>query len=108
MRAVFTGTIAAFRYVTLKDNNRVGQIDLLQSGDKRFPTKCIQLFIANSAYCRLILEHLETYREPLISLLVWIKEGRELEIEVTEILSLTAEEVHPINGANTHDDQRAD
>lgn len=103
MRAILFGSIAAFRYVPLKDNNRVGQIDLIQSGDKRYPTKIVPIYIASSPYCRLILEHLEAYREPLITLLVWIKEGKEIEIEVVEMLSLTAEEVHPVNGRNDFD-----
>lgn len=95
MRAVLSGTMIAFRYVQLKDN-KVGQLDLLQTGDKRYPSKVVPIYITNSAYSRLILENLEKYRDPFITLLIWINDtGRETVYEVIEIMDLRAEELLP-------------
>ena len=100
MRAIISGVMTAFRYQQIKDN-KVGQLDLLQAGDNRFASKVVSLYIVNGAYTRLALETLEKYRDPLITLLVWIDDsGRETTIEVLEILNLTAEELLPDDNGN--------
>jgi hypothetical protein len=96
MRVILAGVILSFRYVTIgKDAQKVGQVDVLQAGDKRFPAKVVPVYIPSSAYCRLILEQLNTYREPYITLLIQIIEGRELQLEVLEVLQIQAEELLP-------------
>lgn len=91
MRVILTGIIGGFRYLEMK-GGKVGQIDLIQAGNAKHPAKVIPLYIPGAAYCRMILEHLTAFKEPMISLLAYIKEGRELEIDVQEILTLGGEE----------------
>lgn len=88
MRAIITGSVKAFRYVDLKGSAKSGQIDLLQAGDEKHPTKIIQIYIPSGAYCRLILQELET-GSPIVSFLSWLTFGKETEIEVMELLSIT-------------------
>lgn len=87
MRVILTGVIKAFRYVDLKAG-KTGQIDLLQSGNDRQPTKVIQLYIPSVAYCRLILNEMQDGAEPMVSFLAWLNFTKEIEIDVQEILSI--------------------
>lgn len=108
MRALLYGQVGAFRLVDIKGASKVGQIDLIQSGDKRHTTKVVPIYIPNSAYCRLILEHMQLHRESLISLMVWITHAKEVEIEVIEMLALEAAQEVVVSGGNTDADRDTD
>ncbi|SFF49434.1 hypothetical protein SAMN04487969_15517 [Paenibacillus algorifonticola] len=103
MRVILTGVVSAFRLVDMpKGSSKVGQIDIVQAGDKRYATKVVSVYIPNGAYCRLIAEHLQEHVDPIISLLCWLKEGKELEIEVVEMLTLTEGVLPSGRNANTN------
>lgn len=91
MKVILSGMVASFRTVDIK-GAKVGQADILQSGDERYPAKVISVYVPNSAACRVIMEMLGKYKLPIVSLLIYLREGRELELELMEIMAITAGE----------------
>lgn len=92
MRAVIAGAVIGFRLVDGK-GGKVGQVDLLQAATDRQAAKVIPIYIPGRDHCRAILETMQTYRDPILSLLATITATRDgLAIDVQEILSITPQE----------------
>lgn len=94
MRAVITGTAVAYRQVDIK-GSKLGQFDLIQFGSDRHPTKIVSVFVPSSAYIRLLLSNMMNGMQPIVSFMVWLTVGKELDIEVMELLSITPGGVNP-------------
>jgi hypothetical protein len=87
MRVALTGTVAAFRTVEF-NKVKVGQVDLVQHGDHRHPSKVISIHVASQQYCRSILEAMQADKSPMLSLICWLEWTRQ-DIEIT-LLELVA------------------
>jgi hypothetical protein len=85
VRLVIYGRLIAARYVQTK-TGKIGQIDILQPGCDHYPSKVVSLNIPSSAMFKVLSN--ATKEGTKVALRCWLKEGREIEIDINEILSI--------------------
>ncbi|MDO3682094.1 hypothetical protein [Paenibacillus ehimensis] len=64
---------------------KIGQIDVIQYGDHRFPTETFTINVPDSTYCRILLEQLEVNPLPLIRCILWLEVAAKGELKVNLI-----------------------
>jgi hypothetical protein len=103
MRIGFVGTVTVFRFIDIK-GLKVGQIDVVQYGDNKYPTKIHTINVLDQSYCKLLIEVLETTPLPLIRAICWLEISKyDLQLELIQLVSVN-ESLLP-NGSGVNENE---
>lgn len=88
MKVAFVGTITCYRQIDVK-GVPAGQIDVLQVGDHKRPTKTVTINVYDQSYCRIILETLQEVKLPIMRAIMWIVADKsEILCDLLQLVSI--------------------
>ena len=88
MKVAVTGLVTAFRWSDIK-GQRVGQVDILQHGDHKYPSKVQAIFVLSPEYCRMFVEKLAAFGSPLCVLECYVDlVNKDVNFELLRVLSI--------------------
>lgn len=88
MKIAISGIITAFRLVEIK-GVKVGQFDLMQHGDHRYPSRVQSINVIAEDFTRKVMGALEKGSHPYIAIFCYLDtSGREVQYELLDILHL--------------------